>query len=130
MDHTLKEDWIMEQPSKPSFPSNLLTATRESTSAFIYRFEVTYGLYVMDFWEKMIIYALLGLCISFTLWKAIVPLCFASFRLISHHLALEPKGLYSVLERSAQQEFTGLLMGAGIQVSNSTLNGTSHGMHL
>ncbi|KAF4546239.1 hypothetical protein BFW01_g937 [Lasiodiplodia theobromae] len=126
MDYATKDSWVMEPPVKPSYRSNFVAATKQNAKDFIYRFEVTYGLYVMDFWEKTIVYIILGLIMFFSLWKAVIPLSFACFRLVSHHFALEPKGLHSVLERSAQQELNDLLLG-GI---NTTFNGSSHVIHL
>ncbi|KAF4303974.1 hypothetical protein GTA08_BOTSDO07994 [Botryosphaeria dothidea] len=130
MDYSMKDSWIMEQPPKPSYRTTFLAVARENTAAFIYRFEVTYGLYVMDFWEKATVYAFLGLILFFSLWKVVLPLSFACFRLVSYHFALEPKGLYSVLERAAQKEFADMLVGGGIENLNATFNGSSHVIQL
>ncbi|EKG20486.1 hypothetical protein MPH_02209 [Macrophomina phaseolina MS6] len=125
MDYSMKDRWVMEQPPKPSYRASFLVAARENAKAFIYRFEVTYGLYVMDFWEKLIVYTFLGLILFFSLWKVVLPLSFACFRLVSYHFSLEPKGLYSVLERSAEEEFADILIGSGVNNFNTSLNGSS-----
>ncbi|OJD30498.1 multidrug mfs transporter [Diplodia corticola] len=131
MDFATKDSWVMEPPVKPSYRSGFVVAAKQSTKDFFYRFEVTYGLYVMEFWEKAVVYIILGLTILFFLWKTVIPLplaCFrlACFRLASHYFALEPKGFHSVLERSAQQELGGLILGTAIETFNATFNGSSH----
>ncbi|KKY27803.1 hypothetical protein UCDDS831_g00667 [Diplodia seriata] len=130
MDFATKDSWAMEPPVKPSYRTNFVVAAKQSTKDFVYRFEVTYGLYVMDFWEKTIVYTILGLIMFFSLWKVVIPVSLACFRLASHHFPLEPKGFHSVLERSAQQELGDMLLGGAIDAFNTTFNGSSHVVHL
>ncbi|KAF2140747.1 uncharacterized protein K452DRAFT_50797 [Aplosporella prunicola CBS 121167] len=118
MDAFTKNNFAMQKPvmNQPS----LRDTSSEQMRSLVYRFEVTYGLYVMDCWEKIIIYAFFAFTLSFALWQAIIPLSIISFRVLSRQLALEPTSFYSVLEHLSSGMYGTIYMGPMLEAVNAS----------
>ncbi|KAK7529172.1 hypothetical protein IWX49DRAFT_558326 [Phyllosticta citricarpa] len=99
MDHSMKNSLLLEK-AVPHQRTRIFESLRDLAYDKIYRIEVTYGLYVMDFWEKSVVYAFIAIAIAFAMWQAMIPLSVASYRALSRQLILEPKGFYSSIESS------------------------------
>ncbi|KAK7541184.1 uncharacterized protein J3D65DRAFT_601262 [Phyllosticta citribraziliensis] len=109
MDHHMKSSLFLEK-AEPQQRIRVFESLRDLLNDKIYRFEVTYGLYVMDFWGKSIVYAFIAIAIAFAMWQAIIPLCVASYRTFSRKLILEPKGFYSSIQPSPRAYSTAVLI--------------------
>ncbi|KAK8209584.1 hypothetical protein IWZ01DRAFT_483477 [Phyllosticta capitalensis] len=116
MDHCLKSTLLPEKPV-PHQRIRILESLRDHAQERIYRFEVTYGLYVMDFWEKMVVYAFIAIILGFAMWQAIIPLSIAFYRALSRQLILEPKNFYSSIE-PASRAYSTVFLSSVIGSSN------------
>ncbi|KAF2087464.1 hypothetical protein K490DRAFT_65851 [Saccharata proteae CBS 121410] len=120
MTHSIsKEDSLLSPSQIPSpRPTAQINKLWDNVRNSIYRFEVTYGLYVMDFWEKMVVYGLLFSILAFSMWMVVMPLVNYGLNVLLRHFAFEPKGLHTVLEQN-NAEYVTFFAGNSIQ-SNIT----------
>ncbi|KAK8162392.1 hypothetical protein BKA80DRAFT_309934 [Phyllosticta citrichinensis] len=121
MDHHVKSSLFLEK-AEPQQRIRVFESLCDLAHDKIYRFEVTYGLYVMDVWEKSIVYAFIVIAIAFALWQAMIPLCVASYRTFSRKLILEPKGFYSSIQPSPRASSTAVLISSLVGNFNGSSN--------
>lgn len=121
MDAFMKNSFAMQKPvmNQPS----VWVTTSKQTRSLVYRFEITYGLHVMDFWEKMVVYALFAFTLAVVFWQAVIPLSIISFHVLSRQLSLEPKSLYSVFEHSSSGEYGAIFMRPALGAVNASALG-------